>query len=228
MALTVTTTNANTDFVTLSQVKTALSVTTSTAYDANLADIIDMASDSIRDHCGRLFRLQGYTETKPGDGSQYLKLKNIPIVEVTSVTLRGDAITDYEIADRDAGLLFRELGWEWTVAAGTYTLVDYPIPDGDMFKFSVVHAAGYRMPGNSSAVATSTAAVIKLLPKRINKAALVTVVSWFKGQNRDEDIKSKKVGPLTISWAMSNAKSGGLPAKAEALLSKWEEPYSRY
>jgi hypothetical protein len=113
-------------------VKTALGVSTSTAYDANLNDIIDMASDSIRDHCGRIFRLQGYTETMPGDGSQFLKLKNYPIVEVSSVTLRGDAITDYEIADRDAGLLFRELGWEWTVAAGTWPLEDYPIPDGDL------------------------------------------------------------------------------------------------
>jgi hypothetical protein len=217
MALTVTTTNQYTDLVTLSQVKTALGVTTSTAYDANLADIIDMASDSIRDHCGRTFRLQGYTETKPGDGSQYLKLKNYPIVEVGSVTLRGDAITDYEIADRDAGLLFRELGWEWTVAAGTNTLVDYPIPDGDLFKFSIVHAAGYRMPDNSTAAASSTAAVIKQLPGRLKKAALVTVVSWFKGQSRDEDIKSKKLGPLSIQWAMNNAQSLGLPAKAEAL-----------
>jgi len=214
--------------VTLSQVKTALSIATSTARDANLTDIIDMASDSIRDHCGRTFRLQGYTETKPGDGSQFLKLKNIPIVEVTSVTLRGDAITDYEIADRGAGLLFRELGWEWTVAAGTYTLVDYPIPGGDLFKFSVVHAAGYRMPDNSSTTDTSTDAVIHQLPKRITKAALVTVVSWFKGQSRDAEVKSRKLGPLSISWAMNNAKSGGLPAKAEALLTKWEEVYSRY
>jgi len=228
MALTVTTTSTHTKLVKLSQVKTALSVTTSTAYDTNLTDIIDMASDSIRDHCGRTFRLQGYTQTLPGNGSQFLKLKNIPIVEVTSVTLRGDAITDYTIEDRGAGLLFRELGWEWTVAAGTHTLVDYPIPEGDLFKFSVVNAAGYRMPDNATASDSSTSVVIQQLPKRITKAALVTVVSWFKGQSRDEDIKSKKLGPLSIQWAMNNAKSGGLPAKAEALLSKWEEPYSRY
>lgn len=223
MALTVTTTNANTDFITLSQVKTALSIATSTAYDSNLEDIIDMASDAIRDHCGRVFRLQGYTETMPGDGSQFLKLKNTPIVEVTNVTLRGDAITDYEIADRNAGLLFRELGWEWTMAAGTVTLDDYPIPDGDLFKFSAAYAAGYRMPGNSSAAATSTSAVIQQLPKSIRKACLVTVVSWFKGQSRDERITSKSVGPLSISWA-----GLGMPTIAEGLLRKWEEPYSRY
>lgn len=229
MGVTVSTSSTYKKLVLLSNVKTALGLTTSTAYDSHLDEIIDMASDSIRDQCNRTFRVETYTETLPGNGSQYIRLKRTPVVRVESLTLRGDSVTGYSIDDREAGTLYRELGWEWTVAAGLGTLQKYPIPDGDLLVFSAGYTAGFIMPEESSTFSTtSTAGVYPSLPGRIKKAALVTVVSWFKGSDRDEDIRSKKIGPLEITYASNRSKTGALPARAEALLSKWEEPYMRY
>jgi hypothetical protein len=166
MALTVNTTSPYTKLVTLARVKTALGITTSTAYDSHINTVIDEASDCIRDHCGTIFRKQKYTQTQPGDGSQFLKMKRYPIVAVHSMTLRGNSVTSYIVEDRDAGLLHNETGFEWTVAAGVYTLENYPIPDGDLFKYSTVFTAGFIMPEQQSTFsATSTSAVYKNLPK---------------------------------------------------------------
>lgn len=213
MGHSVTTAATNKRLVQVATIKDLLGITT-TEHDTRLGEIADRASDAVVSHCGREFALQTYTEKLSGDGSNFLVLRNSPIQSVTSVTLRGDAITDYTIDDKEDGILHRELGWNWTMAVDD-GLGGGPMAGGELHKWTIIYVAGFDMPGD-----TSTSTGVLKLPGSVHQAAIETVKSWFKGRKR-EDINSKSVGTLSIQYALDKS-SQGLPPTAEGLLRKWE------
>jgi hypothetical protein len=213
MGHSVTTAATNKRLVQVATIKTLLGIT-STEHDTTLAEIADRASDAIISHCDREFALQTYTETLSGDGSNFLVLRHSPLQSVTSVALRGDTATDFSIDDKEDGILFRELGWQWTIGLSK-SLGEAPQPGAELNKWTVIYVAGYDMPGD-----TSTATGVLKLPKDVEQAAIQTVKHWFKGRKR-EDINSKSVGALSIQYALDKS-SAGLPPSVEGLLRKWE------
>ena len=95
----------------LADVKADLGIPTAdAANDAVLTDIIRDASDEIQREF-QFFCKQSYRETLPGYGSTILQLKRTPIVSVSLVTHNSEPITDYIIEDKEAGHLYRRLGW---------------------------------------------------------------------------------------------------------------------
>ena len=218
MGVTVSTTSTNAKLAKRATLKSWLKISTSTAFDEQIDDLLVMASDAVRAHCDRLFETQVYSETLPGDGSQILVLSHRPIISISSVALSGSLITDYAIQDKEAGFLYREAGWQWTIAAYAGTLGPQPVPSGFLNDFTVVYKAGYNLPGD-----TATDTGVLNLPGSVEKATLDTVKSWFKSRSEVADVRSKKIGPFEKELALSiEASKDGIPRKAEALLRKFE------
>lgn len=214
MGITVTTTATNVNMTELETVKSLLKIKDS-KYDTDLTGIIQRASSAIVSHCDRPFALQTYTETLSGDGSNFLVLRHSPLQSVTSVTLRGDSVTDYSIDDKEDGILFRELGWGWTVGQSR-GLAGHPLSGSELNKWTVVYTAGYSMPGD---IATATG--VLNLPGPLEQAAIQTIKHWFRNKASRDDVAAKAVGALSIQYALDKSELG-LPPSVEGLLRKWE------
>ncbi|HWP59535.1 MAG TPA: ubiquitin-activating E1 FCCH domain-containing protein [Candidatus Acidoferrales bacterium] len=274
------------DLTTLEKVKQALDIDPAdTSKDALLSDLITRVSSDIQNPAGeyQFFVRQKYNETVPGHGTLMLQLARTPIVEVTSVLHNSDPITDYQIADRLAGHLYRKCAWWWTAGVGWH-LTGYVIPRSEHPEFVVEYKAGYIPPKNavknitgitqaaSARVTTSTAhglsvgdfvtfagvggmveingvrAKVKTIVSAtqfdvevnssgftaytsggtvdtrnlewdIEDAAIVTVIDRFRNLSRDENVKSKSVGDLSITYGDRGVQQ--FPNRALVILEKY-------
>lgn len=149
MGLAVTTIARLTRLAHLEDVKRTLGITSSTD-DASLKEILSQASDAIVSHCRRLFARQVYSEELPGYGGLELQLAATPLIAVTSVTADSTPVTDYSIASRDEGTLYRQAGWAWTAQSHPgltgrqrWPGRGSPLPGREEPSFTVVNTAGY-------------------------------------------------------------------------------------
>ncbi len=152
MALSVTTIAPTVFLTTVARAKEGAGITTS-ADDALLDRLVRAASAAIVSHCGRHFAREAYTETLPGFGSIHLALSRTPVITVSAVTQSGNVITDYEIANRDEGLLYRRAGWDWTAqvfmglsSGRRFMDMGTPMPRQEEPQFSVSSVCGYILP----------------------------------------------------------------------------------
>ncbi len=156
MAISVTTIARTTLLSSVARVRAALGSSIPTSADAVLEQLIRDASSAIVSYCHRGFARESLTETCPGYGGIHLGLARTPVISVSGVTVDGNIITDYSIADRDLGTLYRQGGWGWTVqlyaglSAGGGRFADgllfdagTPLPGRDEPAASVDYVAGY-------------------------------------------------------------------------------------
>ena len=208
----ITTTVAAADqlLTTLARVKRELGLT-DTTNDAHLRNLIAEASDACASHSDRVWGLQTYKESVPGYGDTTLLLTHAPIVGTPSEVLHDNTpVTDFEVADADAGALYRRAGWNWTTAWGYGAA---PSPRGELPLFTITYQAGFVLPGWATAAASRT------LPHDIERACVLAVCHWYKNKGKAVSVASKKVGDLAITYDGAGVESdSGLPAKALALL----------
>lgn len=73
--------------------------------------LIDLASDHLEKQCRRKFREQNFIETKDGDGSSSILIKNPPIITLNSVTVISSDNTEneysslYFLPENEAGII---------------------------------------------------------------------------------------------------------------------------
>jgi hypothetical protein len=182
--------------------------------DLILEDMIRRASSAISKETRRVFGVETVTETMDGSGSRLLGLSRTPIIEVTSVTEDGTAITDYLIDDDEAGALYRANGWGrsgglrmWGSEAYSS---GYILPGYQDLRYSVTYQAGYVLPEEDSPT----------LPGAVEQACLESIKSWFMGRDTDPALTSLQVGQFRASYRDhgSSSSSGSLPASALGLL----------
>jgi hypothetical protein len=195
----------------LDAVKADLGIlTTDTSKDVVLNDLIRDASDEIQREYQFLCR-QTYRETLPGYGNNILQLKRTPIVSVSSVTHNSEPIIDYTIEDKDAGHLYRKLGWCWTASVG-WKMTGYVIPNSEHPDFTVDYVAGYLAADQANSD----------MPPEVQRSARETVIDWFKSAGRAADIQSKSVGDLSITYVTGDAAKFSIPPRALTRLQKWK------
>lgn len=149
--VTVTTRALHTALTTTGAVRQRISVSDSD--ETLLTTLIATASDRIAKYCQRTWARALYSETFAGYQATTVMLSKPPLVNVTSVSYLGTAVTDYSVQDAEAGFLFRELLWDWTVGIG-WNLVDYRIPDGERPSYTATYWGGYLLPSDNLAVTT--------------------------------------------------------------------------
>ena len=86
---------ANGKLVTASYDQAASSNTFEDYDDRLLEQLIDTATKKAEDYTERAFIQRGITEQHIGDGGRVLKLNKQPILEIDSVKINGEEITDY-------------------------------------------------------------------------------------------------------------------------------------
>lgn len=78
--------------------------------DLLLENLIEAATKKAEDYTGRAFVRREIVETRIGDNQQVLELYKRPIVEVTSITIDGDALSDW--TERlSIGRLYHPIVW---------------------------------------------------------------------------------------------------------------------
>lgn len=191
MALTVTVAAGRRDLTTVEAVKDELGIAGSdTTEDFRLSEWIERASDGIRTYCGgRAFEQQTYQETLAGHGGTQLVLARAPIISVTSVAFQGQPVTDFSIADAEAGILQRDAGWSWTNAAfSRFELA--PNPRGDLPSYTVIYVAGWKLPGEDG----------RTLPRDLEQACIDFVKYLREHRTGGGRVQSKSVGDLSITY----------------------------
>lgn len=194
---------ATTGLTTLARVKSELEIA-DTSMDTLLTSWIADASAEIVRFCGRPFARETYRETLSGYGGTRLMLARTPVVSVASVLHNSDVITDFVINDADAGLLYRERGWQWSAGVG-WNITSYVVPGSEAPKFVVEYTAGYLLPG----AATPT------LPGDIERACIELVKAVHAARKRDPAITAERLGDYQASYAE------GMPAQVVDRLIRW-------
>lgn len=191
------------DFTTLDNVKTYLGIIDE-CQDEKINMGIQYAGDFIRRFTGRVFAQETVIETIRGFGTHYLPLSRYPITNIASVMLRGEVITDYEISDPSAGLLFRKNGWEWS-AASYNGISNDPIPHSESYEYSIQYTGGYCMPCAEGCT--------RNFPYDLEQAA-IELIQMYMDQT-PMNISQVKVGDYSVSYR------SGVPASILGVLNQY-------
>lgn len=203
MTITVLTPPECEDFTTLDAVKAYLNIADA-SQDAKITQGIKYAGDFIRRFTGHTFARQTVIETVRGFGTNYLMLSLYPITDIAAVLFNGEAVTDYELSNPEAGLLFRSIGWDWSAASFGSISAD-PVPNSEDFIYSVQYTGGYCMPCAGGCTRT--------LPYDLEQAA-IEIVSLYMDQT-PLNISQIKVGDYSVSY------KNGIPATITAILNQY-------
>lgn len=117
------------------------------SYDDDMLEtLIEAATKKAEDCTGRYFVQREVVETRYGNGVQMMKLYRQPITEITTVTIDGTEVTDYE-EKLSIGRLWREGTW----------------PEG--YEIVITYTAGYGVdrPATQALVPDAVAAVLLIL-----------------------------------------------------------------
>jgi hypothetical protein len=113
----------STDLVTLTHLVNHLQ---RPAFDADevrqAQQALDIAVQVVRSRTGQDFTAGTSTVSLPLPDDQWLRLPQQPVTAVTSVTLDGVAVTDFQLVN---GRLFRHAGWHVTTATAPVVTVTY-------------------------------------------------------------------------------------------------------
>ena len=223
------------DLTTVATVVADMNMTCGAAELRSLERIVTAVSAQIATYCHRVFGEERITMLIPGYGSTNLLLDRMPIVEILSVAYDGEPITDHQVIERGAGILYRAGGWTWTTGgfggqfSGGGPRVPHPMPNSEEALFSVDAWLGYVLPSFPSSYTPNASSVN--LPPEIEEAALIAIKDRFAtraGGTRGTrgEVTSVKTTGVAVSYAARNASaiatqarlSTGLPLEAVGLL----------
>lgn len=232
--LTVCSSSTGTKFTTTAYVKSLLDVLDN-ENDALFDQLIESASEQIRNYCRQPFYRQQYSETIAGQGVRRLILSRTPVLSVSGVfygTDTGTATeitsTEYRIEDADAGFL-RRLSFDWLWTAGSYVdLEETAIPGSEYERYLVRYHAGYLTPPGSTSTAYGSTSTGATLPYDLQQAAAELTKEMYLRRQRSGAMKSKTVGDLSITYDLgdqSDGKGTALPNNVRSLLAPYVRSY---
>lgn len=152
----------------------------STSDDALLTQLINQASDDIAGRCNRTLTRETRTaEAYPVKGDTFY-LDLYPVYSVAAVTVDGEAVTDYTLANK-SGKMYRENGWGDEVKVtytGGYLLITIPAVTGP----------------------PAVAEIPRDLPYNLEYAAILWVASAYNTRG-SEHLSDEAIGPLkSVFW----------------------------
>lgn len=175
-----------------------------TSFDVQLASLIDQASAAAESWTARVFATEEVEETFELARPRFrLQVSRFPVNSVTALTIEGfpwDNASDVRIAN--AGHLYR----------GTENS-RYAWPDDT--PITVRYRGGFVLPGFSD----------RNLPHDIERAVLLAIAAYWRGEQRDPLVKSERVAVEGVEDVQTTygMLSTSLPQEAQALLA----PYRR-
>lgn len=202
---------------TLAQVKTLLGISEQdTTQDDKLTLFIKSASAKIEGYVGYSFQRGTYTEEVHSvNNRQLLQLNHFPLQSVTSVTVKGEPIEDYELFPEYTrwGRLYRGFGW----TGGMYTRgFTHDIVSG-VWEVEVTYTAGYYLPNDTGYVEGASDS----LPYELVSLCMEMVVLKYNLEEMGAvGIKSHSEGHISESYSEDSC-NVGLTAGAKEVLDKY-------
>jgi hypothetical protein len=183
---------------TLSAVKLELDISVPDD-DAYIESLIDAVSTQIETFLQRhLLQEIGRVERVSGYGNYTLILSLTPVTVLTSIEIISMTapplfpfdITDVEIKDADAGLVYYRAGWPWTVPRPYGTITADPMPGQEWNVIEVTYDGGYLLPDDPTPT----------LPVDIQRACTIAVSTEFRKRGIDRTIKSERLMSYSITY----------------------------
>lgn len=205
---------STTALTTLATLKSLLNITDG-SQDARLEMLINGASESIENYCGRKFARQvGIVELRAEFGTTDLYLERNPVEVVTSVTRAGVVVdaTTYDV-DLASGRLYRNAGWQWS-AVEVLAIEPYGVAGTEKKSLSIVYTGGYSLPQDNRALGTG-------LPYDLEEACLALCAYRKKMSPKNVGLSAEQAGNASRSF--SGGKAPGWPEYISAML----DPYAR-
>lgn len=180
--------------LTRSQFKTLFNIVdTDTSHDAQIDLLLGMVQDEIETYLGFHIDAADYTEYYNGTGNTFLRLKNIPIVSLTSVVFDAQATTT-------------------TTVLGTQFVIDSPV-GMISFKPNTTLVPGYFACGTQNILATYRGGYESgTIPPQLTMAASMLVKAFMlqadpKAQFNQEKLDqwARARGNLLNLYALQNA-----------------------
>jgi hypothetical protein len=165
--------------------------------------LIDQASAAIESWCGRIFAQQRYVEVLGQVRDLLLPLRMRPIVAVETLLAGTDAVTDYRVEDKEAGLLYRRDRW------------GYPSAVDDL---TITYIAGYILPEQT----TPPAPTGPTLPADLQRACIECVKIWFAERVPESRIEARTLGDQTIRYNIQSSMRG-LPKLTQQILMPYKQ-----
>jgi hypothetical protein len=213
MTITATTTAASSDnLTTLEAIKLEIGIVDDLSLDSYFRAQIQQASAEIHSITGQYFPQERVTEQVAGLGMKNLSLIRRPLVTIHEILSDSDPITDYEIGNADAGILFREAGWRWT-SGNWWGIEGTPVTGEEDWQFSIDYTAGYLTPQQVLDAETGT----RTLPFDIERACIELIKGRYYSRDRDANIVSERIGDYAVTYSQTL----GVQAKAMDLLAPW-------
>ena len=222
MSVSVTTAALKTNLTTVSAAQSLLGL--DAAAKPLLEQLVFRASAAIVTHCHRSFARELVTETVPGFGDNFLMLDRTPVAGTPTITQNGEPITDFTVDNADSGLLYRKLGWTWTVGLG-WNLTEYTVPRSEDPQFAVVYGAGYLMPDDDVSaqglIATSASKTFTLsggtMPLVVAGDRIVTSGFTQSGNNGTFTVVSRTASTIVVSEALTDELTASADIKTIAV-----------
>ena len=202
---------------TLSDVKTMLNISLEdTTQDSKLNLLIKQYSALIEGYIGYKLARANYTEEVHCENNrQVVYLNHFPVQSVSSVTVGGEAITDFKLFPEYTrwGGLYRGLGWGQKAYTRGFT---HDIVSG-VWDIKVSYTAGYYLPNDTGYVLGNEDS----LPYDISTCCVNLVVEKY---NLDKmgavGLKAHSEGHISDTFS-DNANNVGLSASAKLMLDKY-------
>ena len=154
------------------------------------------------------------TEVLPLKGGPYLLLSRTPVVSIASITIDELGLIDpseYVIDNALAGIVYRDRNWPWSAQLRPdLNFQRDQQPGTEKKNTTVVYAGGY-VTGPQA-----TAQLPRTLPSDLERACVITVVSYYREATRDPNIKQETVGKASRTYVGVD-----LPEQAQELASRY-------
>lgn len=201
MSITVVTPTDSRDLTTLEAVKDRL-VICDNANDAVLNRLIKESTDYIYRLTCRFFARETVIEKVKGFDNTQLMVSRTPIVSITSITDdNGEPVIDFEIDDKDAGLIYRENGWQWQPSRW-FAASPVIVPNTEKKNYTVTYEGGYYTPGSAQGV--------RDLPYDLESLAIDYVqFVYIDSIDGDPTVKAHKVGDISVTKGSMDQKDSG-------------------
>jgi len=153
-------------------------------------------------------------DTMRGYGYPAIYVPKTPLISIGSVVYDPDDSaetvdsSEYFVDNGDAGRIYRENGWLWTVAYGEQ-IVGHPLPGTEQTLYKVTYECGYKTRNQVDNLSVSGDMT---LPQDIEDAAIQLCAMRYRWKARQIGVQSERLGDWSVQYVNAGTEAFPRPA----------------
>ena len=195
----------------------------------SIVKMINAASDAIARFCNREFHYkEDITEKLAGQGGDAIVLAYTPILKIDYIKVDTSEIKDFEIDNKEAGIIYRQAGWPFHGGVKGFISAD-PYPGRESRNIEVKYSAGYVTPEQARKANENNdnngddEKLERTLPYDIEQSCIDTVKTWY--HRRMDNLETTQENLMNEQHGYGRGRLG-IPEAVKDLLrySGWVRP----